>query len=422
MTTREPAAPQRVRPRDRKQRIEQAAATAFSRRGYHPVSMQDIADAVGISAPALYRHFPNKYELFARTALSMADRLIEATDAASRLPLSTPEEARAALVELVDAVCNVAIELRATAGIYRWEGRHLEREDRNTLNAGFTILGRRFMVAHRVYRPGVPESERKFLLVAALSSLASVTAHDTTLARKRLREMLTESAWTLLDLDVETYGDALTSRSIFGERAGLAASEAPASSRREHLLDAGIRLFAVRGYNEVTIEELAAEVGLTPSGVYRHFESKAALLVAAYDRASVWLNNASREVGSPGVSPHERLRLLCTAYIAQSSLSPDLMRVYFAEQGNLSDRDLRHLQSVQNSHMATWIECVRQIRPEFNDREAIVQLYTVFGMIADQLAMAPTFDTATATRMLAFSLAVFGLGGVDDPAASHELI
>ncbi len=382
--------------------------------------MQDIADAVGISAPALYRHFPNKYALFVRTALSMIDRLVEATDAASKLPLSSPDEARAALIELVDAVCSVAIELRATAGIYRWEGRHLEPDDRSTLNAGFATLGERFVRAHRAYRPAVPDTERMYLLVAALSSLASITAHDTVLARKRLREMLTEAAWTLLDLDVDTYANVLTSNSIFDGRSNLTASADLASSRREQLLDAGIKLFAVRGYNEVTIEELAAEVGLTPSGVYRHFENKAALLVAAYDRASLWLNNATREVGSPSVSPHERLRMLCTAYIAQSALSPDLMRVYFAEQGNLAGRDLRHLQTVQNSHMVTWIECVRQLRPEFNDREAVVQLYTVFGMIADQLAMAPKFDTATATRMLAFSLAVFGLGGVDVQGAGHE--
>ena len=72
----------RTRPRDRKRQIEEAAATAFAQSGYHAVGMQDIAAMVGISAPALYRHFPNKYALFVRTAFALVEQLIEATDAA----------------------------------------------------------------------------------------------------------------------------------------------------------------------------------------------------------------------------------------------------------------------------------------------------------------------------------------------------
>jgi AcrR family transcriptional regulator len=51
----------RKRPRDRKDRIAQVAAELFCARGYHGVSLDEIAAAVGISAPAVYRHFPNKY-------------------------------------------------------------------------------------------------------------------------------------------------------------------------------------------------------------------------------------------------------------------------------------------------------------------------------------------------------------------------
>ncbi len=48
-----PAAATRTRPKDRRQQIAMAAALAFSERGYHQVSLSDVADAVGISAPAL---------------------------------------------------------------------------------------------------------------------------------------------------------------------------------------------------------------------------------------------------------------------------------------------------------------------------------------------------------------------------------
>jgi len=52
----------RRRPKDRKAQIAKASAEAFSAQGYHAVSMEDIADRVGITPTALYRHLPSKYD------------------------------------------------------------------------------------------------------------------------------------------------------------------------------------------------------------------------------------------------------------------------------------------------------------------------------------------------------------------------
>ena len=54
-----PVAQIRRRPKDRKAQITRAAAQIFSSQGYHAASMEAIAARVGISAPALYRHFPS---------------------------------------------------------------------------------------------------------------------------------------------------------------------------------------------------------------------------------------------------------------------------------------------------------------------------------------------------------------------------
>ena len=43
------------------------AGRVFSERGYHAASMDGNAATVGITAAALYRHFPNKYALFANS-------------------------------------------------------------------------------------------------------------------------------------------------------------------------------------------------------------------------------------------------------------------------------------------------------------------------------------------------------------------
>lgn len=49
---------------DTRHNILTAAATLFARDGYDKVSMRDIACAVGIRAPALYNHFPDKEHLY----------------------------------------------------------------------------------------------------------------------------------------------------------------------------------------------------------------------------------------------------------------------------------------------------------------------------------------------------------------------
>ncbi|MCB1757772.1 MAG: TetR/AcrR family transcriptional regulator [Gammaproteobacteria bacterium] len=52
-----------------KHRSLETAITLFSKHGYNGVSMRDIANAVGISPPALYNHFANKDALY-REAVS----------------------------------------------------------------------------------------------------------------------------------------------------------------------------------------------------------------------------------------------------------------------------------------------------------------------------------------------------------------
>ena len=66
----------------REQRVDQirrAAIPVFASQGFKRTSMADIAEAAGVSRPALYQYFDNRADLF-REALQII--LVEATDAA----------------------------------------------------------------------------------------------------------------------------------------------------------------------------------------------------------------------------------------------------------------------------------------------------------------------------------------------------
>jgi AcrR family transcriptional regulator len=66
------------------------------------------------------------------------------------------------------------------------------------------------------------------------------------------------------------------------------------SNRRELILDAATELFAACGYENVNVADVAVEVAVGPSALYRHFRGKESLLEAVLERAGDSLLTATR--------------------------------------------------------------------------------------------------------------------------------
>jgi AcrR family transcriptional regulator len=68
---------------ERRQQLLAVACDLFARSGFHETSMDDIAEAAGVTKPVLYQHFPSKralyLELLEDTGRRLLDRLGEAT-------------------------------------------------------------------------------------------------------------------------------------------------------------------------------------------------------------------------------------------------------------------------------------------------------------------------------------------------------
>ena len=67
----------RSRPPDRKQSILVAAETQFIARGYEHVTLEEIADAVGIVPSALYRHFSGRSEILSEIVKQASEKIHE---------------------------------------------------------------------------------------------------------------------------------------------------------------------------------------------------------------------------------------------------------------------------------------------------------------------------------------------------------
>ena len=72
--------------------INAAAIDQFSQRGYAGTSMANIADAAGMSRPALYQHFRNKGDIFASAFVALFDDCVDRALAGLDEPGTTAEQ------------------------------------------------------------------------------------------------------------------------------------------------------------------------------------------------------------------------------------------------------------------------------------------------------------------------------------------
>ena len=78
-----------------REQILDVALVVFATNGFHGASMNDVADAVGVTKPVLYQHFDSKRDLYQALIDEVGDRLLgniakaaaEATDGKSQTEL-----------------------------------------------------------------------------------------------------------------------------------------------------------------------------------------------------------------------------------------------------------------------------------------------------------------------------------------------
>lgn len=62
---------------ERRDQLLAVALEVFARQGFHAASMNDVADAAGVTKPVLYQHFASKRELYRELLSAVGRRLVE---------------------------------------------------------------------------------------------------------------------------------------------------------------------------------------------------------------------------------------------------------------------------------------------------------------------------------------------------------
>jgi AcrR family transcriptional regulator len=102
--------------------------------------------------------------------------------------------------------------------------------------------------------------------------------------------------------------------------------------RRQAVVQQAARVFAERGYDQTSIQELAEAIGLAAGGIYHYIGSKEQLLIRICDQLMDPLLDRAREVSASGADPEAQLRAIVRLWVAQVVEHRDHMLVFQQER------------------------------------------------------------------------------------------
>lgn len=180
--------------------------------------------------------------------------------------------------------------------------------------------------------------------------------------------------------------------------------------RRQKILDAAANLIARNGYHAVSLSDIGADAGIVGSGVYRHFESKAAILVAIFEQVIDGLLAAAQEVVESGGALEDLVRRLVADQVRFVVDSRQIAVVYYHELMNLPEEGRRRLRRKQRLYVEEWVHVLRESRPELDEALARTLVHAAIGAIQSTIHHSSGLPTERLSGALAASaIAVLGV-------------
>jgi AcrR family transcriptional regulator len=155
--------------------------------------------------------------------------------------------------------------------------------------------------------------------------------------------------------------------------------------RKERILMAAAALGAERGFDAISLADIGAEAGIVGSGVYRHFDSKTAILVAMADRVMDRLMSRATEIAASSLDDRQSLSLLVRDHIEVALTDHDALAVYHREVRTLPEEERRRLSRSQRHYIEEWVHLLAPLRPDLADGEVRLAVHAAIGAIQSTL-------------------------------------
>src|SRR5690554_824194 len=159
------------------------------------------------------------------------------------------------------------------------------------------------------------------------------------------------------------------------------AREQAKADRRAVLLASAARLFAERGFDRVSMEDLGAAAGVSGPAVYRHFPGKQAVLAALLIEVSERLHDGGQQVVTAAPGPADALCALIRFHVDFALTNPHVIRVQDRDLDSLADADRHTVRTLQRGYVEVWVSVLAGLRPDTDPAELRIRSHATFGLI-----------------------------------------
>jgi len=153
-------------------------------------------------------------------------------------------------------------------------------------------------------------------------------------------------------------------------------------TRRDEILRVAAQLFAERGFHGVGVDDIGTAAGITGPGIYRHFDSKDAILAEMLVRISErLLAGGLARVEEAAQDPTAALAGLIAWQTDFALSNPALIVVQDRDLANVADRDRRQVRQLQRRYVEVWVDVLTRLHPGAGQVQIRARAHALFGLI-----------------------------------------
>ena len=152
-------------------------------------------------------------------------------------------------------------------------------------------------------------------------------------------------------------------------------------ARKALILTAAAELISRNGYHTVGMADIGRAAGIVGSGIYRHFDSKSAILADLLEQVMDQLSHAASTIVDKAGDDRLAVSELIANHARVAIHDRRILQVYHREARNLPENDLRRLRRAQRHYIEEWVAAVAPLRPGLADGEIRVLVHAAIGSI-----------------------------------------
>ena len=169
-------------------------------------------------------------------------------------------------------------------------------------------------------------------------------------------------------------------RMVSAKFQGVGALNRSKNNKREKILNAAIKVFALKGFYNAKVAEIAREAGVADGTIYLYFKNKDDVLISLFEECMAWFMDECKKKLEGSVDVFDQLKMVITYHLHLFEENPELAEVLTVELRQSS----KFMREYKPQHFLDYLNMYGAIINEGKQRGEI----------------SPTLNTRLVTRMI----------------------